>query len=124
MRWRTASAEWASPPPALAIDAVKKYFSSNTPRLVAMYLLAVTRDTVDSCMPIASATVFRFSGRRYWTPSAKKASCWRTISVATLRMVRARCSRLRVSQFAVCMRVGEEGLVRIAAGRLRETRAK
>jgi hypothetical protein len=32
--------------------------------LVAMYLLEVTRDTVDSCMPIASATVLRLSGRR------------------------------------------------------------
>ena len=50
MRWRTASAECASPPSAAAIAEVKKYFSSKMPRLVAMYLLAVTRDTVDSCM--------------------------------------------------------------------------
>ena len=34
---------------------VKKYLSSNVPRGVAMYLLAVTRLTVDSCMLIASA---------------------------------------------------------------------
>ena len=47
MRWRTASAECASPPLAAAIAEVKKYFSSKMPRLVAMYLLAVTRDTVD-----------------------------------------------------------------------------
>ena len=47
MRWRTASAECASPPSEAAIDEVKKYFSSKMPRLVAMYLLAVTRDTVD-----------------------------------------------------------------------------
>ena len=59
---------------------VKKNFSSNTPRGVAMYLLEVTRLTVDSCMPMASATVFRFSGRRCSTPKARKASCWRTIS--------------------------------------------
>ena len=50
MRWRTASAECASPPSAAAMAEVKKYFSSKMPRLVAMYLLAVTRDTVDSCM--------------------------------------------------------------------------
>ena len=32
---------------APAIAEVKKYFSSKMPRLVAMYLLAVTRDTVE-----------------------------------------------------------------------------
>jgi hypothetical protein len=90
MRCRTASAECASPPSEAAIEDVKKYFSSKMPRRVAMYLLAVTRDTVDSCMLIASATVFRLSGRRNWTPCAKKASCWRTISVETLRIVLAR----------------------------------
>ena len=35
---------------AAGIEAVKKYFISNSPRGVAMYLLAVTRDTVDSCI--------------------------------------------------------------------------
>ncbi len=68
MRWRTASAECASPPSEAAIDEVKKYFNSKMPRLVAMYLFAVTRETVDSCMLMASATVFRLSGRRCWTP--------------------------------------------------------
>ena len=62
MRCRTASAECASPPSDAAIAEVKKYFSSKMPRLVAMYLLAVTRDTVDSCMLMASAMVFRLSG--------------------------------------------------------------
>jgi hypothetical protein len=47
---------------------VKKNFISNTPRGVARYLLEVTRLTVDSCMPTASATVFRFRGRRCSTP--------------------------------------------------------
>ncbi len=42
----------------------KKNFISTTPRGVEMYLLEVTRETVDSCMPMASATVRRFSGRR------------------------------------------------------------
>ena len=72
MRSRTASAECASPPSDDAIDEVKKYFSSKMPRLVAMYLLAVTRDTVDSCMLMASATVLRLSGRRCCTPCTKK----------------------------------------------------
>src|SRR5579864_235509 len=102
MRWRTASAECASPPWAAAIAEVKKYLSSKMPRLVAMYLLAVTRDTVDSCMPMASATVFKFSGRRCSTPRAKNASCWRTISLETFRMVRARWSSARTSQVALC----------------------
>jgi len=62
---RTASAECASPPSADAIAEVKKYFNSKMPRLVAMYLLAVTRDTVDSCIAMASATVLRLSGLRW-----------------------------------------------------------
>src|SRR5262245_50688499 len=90
MRWRTASAEWASPPSAAAIAEVKKYFSSKMPRLVARYLLAVTRETVDSCMSMASAMVLRLSGRKCRTPCTKKACCWRTISVDTFRMVLAR----------------------------------
>jgi hypothetical protein len=48
-----------------------------------MYLFNVTRETVDSCMPIASATVRRFSGRRCSTPCVRKASRNRTISEAT-----------------------------------------
>ena len=84
------------------MEDVKKYLSSNMPRGVAMYLLDVTRDTVDSCIEIASATVLRLSGRRYWTPCVKKPSCWRTISSATRRIVRARWSRLFTSQLAVC----------------------
>src|SRR5918992_5692330 len=102
MRWRTASAECASPPSEDDIDDVKKYLSSNMPRLVAMYLLAVTRDTVDSCIEIASATVLRFNGLKCCTPSAKKLSCWRTISPDTFKIVRARWSSARTSQVAVC----------------------
>src|SRR5947208_9547984 len=40
----------------------------------SMYLLAVTRDTVDSCMLMASATVLRLSGRRCCTPLSKNRS--------------------------------------------------
>ena len=43
---------------------VKKYFISNRPRGVEMYLLEVTRLTVDSCMSIASATSFSVIGLR------------------------------------------------------------
>src|SRR5262245_14465243 len=64
IRWRTASDECESPALVAAIAEVKKYLGSNRPRLVAMYLLAVTRLTVDSCVEIASATVLRFSGRK------------------------------------------------------------
>ena len=100
IRWRTASAEWVAPPSEDWIAAVKKNFSSNTPRGVEMYLFEVTRLTVDSCMLMASATVLRFSGRRNSTPKARKASCWRTISDDTLRMVLARWSSDLTSQLA------------------------
>ena len=90
MRWRTASDECASPLSAEAIEEVKKYLSSKMPRDVAMYLLEVTRDTVDSCIDMASATVLRLSGLRCWTPYVKKPSCWRTISSETRRIVLAR----------------------------------
>ena len=122
MRKRTASAECAAPPLVVAIEAEKKYLSSKTPRGVIMYLFDVTRDTVDSCMPIASATVRRFSGRRCSTPCVRKASCKRTISEATCRMVRARCSRLLVSQLAFCrqleMKLLSEALVALVAAAL------
>ena len=56
MRCRTASAECSSPPVDEASAVVKKYFISNSPRGVAMYLFEVTRLTVDSCISMASAT--------------------------------------------------------------------
>src|SRR5262245_7522154 len=46
---RTAVEE-APPPSAASTWLEKKYFSSNTPRGVCMYLLEVTREMVDSCM--------------------------------------------------------------------------
>src|SRR5487761_2298679 len=102
--------------------AEKKYFNSNMPRGVAIYLLAVTRDTVDSCMAMAAATVLRLSGRRCSTPCAKKASCWRTISLETFKIVLARCSRLLVSQLAVCRQLVIEALS-VSLLPLRATRA-
>src|SRR5260370_41271855 len=57
IRWRTASEECTSPvPSADEIAEVKKYFSSNMPRGVDMYLLEVTRLTADACIAMASAT--------------------------------------------------------------------
>ena len=63
-----------------------------------MYLPVATRLMVDSCSPSLPATARWVSGRSSETPPLKKRSCRSTISVATLRMVRARCSRLRTSQ--------------------------
>jgi hypothetical protein len=51
---------------------VKEDLSSNMPRSQARYLFEVTRLTVDSCMPIASATVSGVSGRRC-APRAEEA---------------------------------------------------
>ncbi len=79
---------------------VKKYFSSNVPRGVAMYLLAVTRLTVLSCISTASAMSRRISGRRWATPWRKNPSCRRTISADTFRMVCARCCSDFTSQLA------------------------
>src|ERR1700730_770084 len=101
IRNRTDSAECAALPSCAAIEAVKKYLSSKRPRGVAIYLLEVTRETVDSCTPTASAIVLRSSGRNHSTPWAKNLSCWRTISLETFRIVRALCSRLFVNQLAV-----------------------
>ena len=57
---RIAVAEHAAPL-AVAISREKKYFSSKTPTGVAMYLLLVTRETVDSCRP-SSEAISRASG--------------------------------------------------------------
>ena len=108
-------------PSAEAIAEVKKYLSSNTPRGVAMYLLEVTRLTVDSCIEMASATVFRLSGFRCSMPWVRKPSCWRTISSATRRMVRARWSRLLTSQLAFCRQSMQIALVLARSGAVLET---
>jgi hypothetical protein len=97
----TASADTASPPSDDWIPLVKKNLSSNSPRSQDRYLFDVTRLTVDSCMPIASATWRRVRGRSCETPWRKKPSCCFTISVATLMMVLARWSSALVSQLAL-----------------------
>ena len=84
--------------------AEKKVFSSNSPRGQARYLLEVTRLTVDSWMPISSATIFSVIGFRWEMPCSMKPRCCSTMTAATLRIVLARWSRLFTSQLAACRR--------------------
>src|SRR3546814_10851988 len=83
----------------------KKYLSSNSPRAQERYLLLVTRLTVDSCIPIASATCRSVSGRICATPFRKKPSCCLTISLATLTIVRWRRSEEHTSELQSLMRI-------------------
>ena len=53
-----------SSPLVREMPELKKYFSSKMPCGVWTYLLVVTRETVDSCMPMSSATSRRMSGFR------------------------------------------------------------
>ena len=55
MAHRLGAVRLAAGVPAIAV--VKKYFSSNVPRGVAMYLFAVTRLTVLSCISTAVGDV-------------------------------------------------------------------
>ena len=98
---RIAVAEQA-PPLAVAISREKKYLSSNTPTGVAMYLLLVTRETVDSCRPSSSAISRRPSGFIAIGPNSRKC-CWRfRIASATIRMVEKRCCTFFTVQRASC----------------------
>src|SRR3546814_5684445 len=85
----------------------KKYLSSNSPRAQERYLLLVTRLTVDSCMPIASATWRSVSGRICATPFRKNPSCCLTISLATLRSEEHTSelqSLMRISYAVFCLK--------------------
>ena len=57
----------------------KKYFISNTPCGVCMYLFVTTRLTVDSCMPISFATSRNTSGRRCSIPWSRKSRSKRPV---------------------------------------------
>ena len=61
-----------SSPATRAMDELKKYFSSKMPCGVCTYLFVVTRETVDSCMPMSSATSRRMSGLRWAMPLSRK----------------------------------------------------
>ena len=90
----------ACPPLCVGSEREKKYFSSNTPDGVAMYLLLVTRQTVDSCRPTSCAMSRSASGFIAIGPYSKKWRWWRTMALATSRMVAKRCSTLRSVQRA------------------------
>ena len=63
---------------------LKKNLSSKMPCGVCTYLLVVTRETVDSCMPMSSATSRRISGLRYAMPLSKNSRWNFTIDSVTL----------------------------------------
>src|SRR5690606_9079460 len=72
--------------------------SSKVPRGVWMYLPLTMRETVDSCMPIASATSRRVSGRIAsgpWSrkPAWRSTSTWAVRSSVSLRMLTPRTSQ-------------------------------
>lgn len=77
--WRTASAECAVLPWEEAIAAVKKFFSSNTPRGVSIYSFDVTRLTVNACMLIASATARAMPGSERTRPQKGADEAWRMV---------------------------------------------
>ena len=105
-----------------AIAEVKKYFSSNMPRGGRHVLVGghaadgrfVHADRVGDGLQVQRPQMLR---RRL----TRKASCWRTISVATFRMVWARWSRLATSQLRRLQAVGEIGLVASRCGPCRDS---
>ena len=122
MRWRTASEECDSAPRRPAMAAVKKYFISKVPRLVPIALLEVTRDTVDSCMPIASATVFRLSGRKMRDALAEEAVLLADDLGRDLQDRLGALVEARASQLALCRQSVRKALVVVLAHRLRHAR--
>src|SRR5690606_19004590 len=94
----------ASSPVAVESALEKKNLSGSTPRGVWTYFSLVTRDTVDSCIEITSATSRSVSGLRYSIPFSKK-SRWRsTMKFITLSIVCRRCSIAWIIQVALFIR--------------------
>lgn len=89
-----------SPPLAVTMAREKKCLSSKTPSGVAMNLLLVTRETVDSCTPTSSAISRRPSGFMASGPYSRKWRWCLTMARATLKMVAKRCSTLLTVQRA------------------------
>src|SRR3977135_2687575 len=81
MTARTAVAE-AAPPFSVARRREKKCLNSNRPRGVAMYLLLVTRQTVDSCRPSSPAISFSVSGFIATSPYSKQPPWGATMEAA------------------------------------------
>ena len=65
------------------------------------YLFVVTRDTVDSCMPMSSATSRRMSGFRCAVPLSKNSRWNFRIDSVTRTIVRCRCWIDRMSHCAL-----------------------
>ena len=76
-----------SSPDVVESPLEKKNFRGSTPRGVCTNFSFVTRDTVDSCMLITSATSRSVSGLRYCTPRSKNSRCRSTMKFMTLSMV-------------------------------------
>src|SRR5690606_28763685 len=79
----------------------KKNLSGNTPRGVCTYFSFVTRETVDSCMLMTSATSRSVSGLRYCTPFSKNSRCRSTMKFITFSIVWRRCSIAWIIQLAL-----------------------
>ena len=65
------------------------------------YLLVVTRETVDSCIPMSSATSRRMSGFKCAVPLSKNSRWNLRIDSVTRTMVRWRCWIERISHWAL-----------------------
>ena len=97
-----SAADPRAPPLSVASLREKKCLNSNRPRGVAMYLLLVTRQTVDSCRPSSPAISLRVNGFMATSPYSKKPRWRATMASATRWMVAKRCSIERSSQRASC----------------------
>ena len=82
----------------------KKYFNSNVPKGVFMYLLVVTRLIVDSCNPNSSAISRSTIGRMANSPWMKKFFCRSAIALLTRKIVSKRCWMFLINQRASCRR--------------------
>ena len=89
-----------SSPEVVESPEEKKNLSGNTPRGVCTNFSFVTRETVDSCMSMTSATSRSVSGLRYCTPFSKKSRCRSTMKFITFSIVCRRCSMAWIIQLA------------------------
>ena len=80
MSWTLLFDTWV--PSCILIPGVKKYFISNMPDGVFMYLEATARLTVVSCTPTAAATSAMVIGFRWAMPLSRNSTWLFTISCA------------------------------------------
>src|SRR3954447_4995175 len=98
--WFFTASDAMSSPATREIDELKKYFSSKMPCGVCTYFDVVTREIVDSCIEMSSATSRRMSGLRYVMPLSKNSRWNLMIDSVTLTIVRWRCWIERISHCA------------------------